>query len=273
MTTTLQTPDSFRQVIAWLRGGDMTPDIQMEERFRQMINEIVMQCIMNNREEIIRIYNAADRKARRERMPSSPISIRAIMAECGMEYDPNLFRTGGRPADPPSQTDEIGDLPEGNTDAPVQTVRYDSLTFAKALVHMAQMEGRGLNMSQIQAILYIAYGVWMVTHEDRLFDEHPQAWQYGPVFPRVYSKLKKGMTDSQVQYLKLKEDSPERLSFLERCFRRYAWTSACDLAAPHKSKGTPWSQTRKENPESQTARIPDSLVRGWFTERVNPEHH
>jgi hypothetical protein len=45
------------------------------------------------------------------------------------------------------------------------------------------------------------------------------------------------------------------------------------LAAPHKSKGTPWSQTRKENPESQTARIPDSLVREWFAERVNPAHH
>ena len=226
MISTLQTPDTFRQVIAWLRGGDETPDIHMEERFRQMIGEIVMQCIVNNREEIIRIYNAADRRARRERMPVSPVSIRAIMAQCGMEYDPNLFRTGGRPVDPPSQTDDIGDLPEGNTDAPVQTVRYDSLTFAKALVHMAQMEGRGLNMSQIQAILYIAYGVWMTGHEDRLFEEHPQAWQYGPVFPRVYSKLKKGMTDSQVQYLKLKEESPERLSFLERCFRRYARTSA-----------------------------------------------
>ena len=270
MTTTLQTPDTFRQVIAWLRGGDETPDIHMEERFRQMIGEIVMQCIVNNREEIIRIYNAADRRARRERMPVSPVSIRAIMAQCGMEYDPNLFRTGGRPVDPPSQTDDIGNLPEGNTDAPVQTVRYDSLTFANALVHMAQMEGRGLNMSQIQAILYIAYGVWMTGHEDRLFEEHPQAWQYGPVFPRVYSKLKKGMTDSQVQYLKLKEESPERLSF---SFRRYARTSVCDLSAPHKSKGTPWSQTRKENPESQTARIPDSLVREWFAERVNPEPH
>ena len=265
--------ENGRQVISWLRGGDMTPDIQMEERFRQMIDEMVMQCIVNNRQEIMRLCNAADRRARRERMPSSPVSIRAIMAECGIEYNPNLLKIGQKPADLPSNIDEIGDLPEGNTDIPVQPMKYDSLTFAKALVYMAQMEGRGLNMSQIQAILYIAYGVWMVTHEDRLFDEHPQAWQYGPVFPRVYSKLKKGMTDSQVQYLKLKEDSPERLSFLERCFRRYAWTSACDLAAPHKSKGTPWSQTRKENPESQTARIPDSLVREWFAERVNPEHH
>ena len=49
-----------------------------------MIGEIVMQCIVNNREEIIRIYNTADRRARRERMPISPVSIRTIMAQCGM---------------------------------------------------------------------------------------------------------------------------------------------------------------------------------------------
>ena len=85
MISTLQTPDTFRQVIAWLRGGDETPDIHMEESFRQMIGEIVMQCIVNNREEIIRIYTAADRRARRDRMPASPISIKSIMAQCGLE--------------------------------------------------------------------------------------------------------------------------------------------------------------------------------------------
>ena len=270
MATTLQTQDTFRQVMAWLRGGDATPDTQMEDRFRQMIGEIVIHCIVNNREEIIKIYNAADRRARRERMPASPISIRSIMAQCGMEYDPNLIKTGRKPADLPSQNDGIGNLPEGNTDEPVQTVRYDSLTFAKALVHMAQMEGKGLNMSQIQAMLYIAYGVWLAQKNDRLFEEHPQAWQYGPVFPRVYSKLNKGLTDSQEQYLKLKDDSPERFAFLERCFRRYAWTRASDLAAPHKSKGTPWSQTRKENPDKQAVRIDDSLVAEWFSQRISP---
>lgn len=270
MISTLQTPDTFRQVIAWLRGGDETPDIHMEESFRQMIGEIVMQCIVNNREEIIRIYNAADRRARRERMPASPISIKSIMAQCGLEYDPNLFRRVPLMADQQPQDDDIGDLPLGDTDAPVHTRRHDSLTFAKALVHMAEMEGRGLNMSQIQAILYIAYGVWMTDHEDRLFEEHPQAWQYGPVFPRVYSKMKKGTTDTQDQYLKLKNDSPERFSFLERCFRRYAWTRASDLSAPHVSSGTPWALTRRSNPDSPTVRIEDDLIREWFQPRVSP---
>lgn len=267
---TLQNNDSYRQVMAWLRSGDITPDTHMEEQFRMMITEIVMQCIVANRDEIRRQCTAADRRERRDRMQPSPLSIRAVMAQCGAEYDPEAFRAVSKPEDLPSEADYIGDLPEGNPEVTVQSVRYDSLSFAKALAHMAQMEGRGLNMSQIQAILYIAYGVWMVNHDDRLFDEHAQAWQYGPVFPRVYSKMKKGTADSQEQFLKLKEDSPERLSFLERCFRRYAWTSACDLAAPHKSKGTPWYQTRKDNPECQTARIPDSLVKEWFSDRVNP---
>lgn len=273
MNTDIHDMDSCLQLMAWINGGEMTSDIEAENGFRQLIKDIVVQCVVTNREEIRRLCTAADRKERRVRMQRSPLSIRTIMEECGMEYDPHLFKGRGVSIDLPPTVDDIGDLPEGDAEVLAHTVKYDSLTFAKALVHMAQMEDRGLNMSQIQAILYIAYGVWMVEHDERLFEEHPQAWQYGPVFPRVYSKLKKGMTDTQVQYLKLKEDSPERLSFLERCFRRYAWTSACDLAAPHKAKGTPWSQTRKENPESPTARIPDSLVKEWFTERVNPQGH
>ena len=93
------------------------------------------------------------------------------------------------------------------------------------------------------------------------------------MFPRAYNKLRKDSADGSDEYYRLKTDHPSIFTYLENCFRRYAWTSACDLAAPHKSKGTPWSQTRKDNPESQTARIPDSLVREWFAERVNPEHH
>ena len=273
MNTSLQNTESYRQVLAWLRGGDVTPDVQMEDRLLRLLNEAVIQCVVNSRDEIRRLCTAADRRERRMARQPSPLSIKAVMAQCGVEYRPGMFGSCSSPGYLPSDADDIGDLPEGDPVVTVHPVRYDSLDFAKALAHMALIEGRGLNMSQIQAILYIAYGVWMVHHDGRLFEEHPQAWQYGPVFPRVYSKMRKGVTDSQERYLKLKEDSPERLAFLERCFRRYAWTSACDLAAPHKSKGTPWHQTRKENPESQTARIPDSLVKEWFTERVNPELH
>ena len=259
----IQQTDSYRQVVAWLRGGDITPDPYMEGKLHEMITAVVMQCIVENRKEIQRLCTAEDRRERRMNRLPSPISLKAIMEQSGCEYDSTLFASKHEE----EPVDDIGDLPEGN---PVkQTKVYDSLTFAKALVHMAEMEGKGLNMSQIQVMLYIAYGVWLAQNDDRLFEEHPQAWQYGPVFPRVYSKMKKGTTDAHEQYMKLMNDSPERFAFLERCFRRYAWTRASDLSAPHVSGGTPWAMTRKNNPDSPTARIEDDLIRDWFLPRVS----
>ena len=262
MDMMIQQTDSYRQVIAWLRGGDMTPDPCMETKLHELITAVVMQCVVENRKEIQRMCTAEDRRERRLHRTPSPISIKAIMEQCGCEYVPSVSRTH---AEVP--IDDIGDLPEA--DPVSQEHTYDSLTFAKAMVHMAHLEGRELNMSQIQVILYIAYGVWLAQNDERLFQEHPQAWQYGPVFPRVYSKMKKGSDDFQEQYLNLMNDSPERFAFLERCFRRYAWTRASDLVAPHVSNGTPWSMTRKRNPDSPTARIEDDLIREWFLPRVS----
>lgn len=259
----LQQTDSYRQVMAWLRGGDVTPDPCMETKFYDMISALVMQCVVENRKEIQRLCTAEDRRERHLRRMPSPISIKTIMEQNGCEYDPAVFASKQAEV----EREDIGNLPEAT---PTQREYVsDSLTFAKALVHMAQLEGRMLNISQIQVILYIAYGVWLAQNDDRLFEEHPQTWQYGPVFPRVYSKMKKGATDTQEQYLKLKNDSPARFAFLERCFRRYAWTRASDLSAPHVSRGTPWSHTRASNPESPTARIEDELIREWFLPRVS----
>lgn len=262
METTMIQTNGYGDVIAWLRGGDVTPDSHMENRFVEMLSTLVAECIVANRKEIQRLCTAADRKERRENRTPSGLSLRALMQETSGTSVPVQIPASAR-------MDEDDDLPPAELPQP-EKASYDSLTFAKALVHMAELEDRALNMSQIQAILYIAYGVWLAQKDDRLFDEHPQAWQYGPVFPRVYTKLKKGMTDSQEQYLKLMNDSPERFAFLERCFRRYAWTRASDLAAPHISKGTPWSQTRQAKPDSPVHRIDDSLVGQWFRDRVSP---
>ena len=139
---------------------------------------------------------------------------------------------------------------------------------AKPLRHMAVIEGIALTQSQIQTILYIAYGVRLATKNERLAMEHPQMWQYGPVFPRAYNKLRKDASDGTDEYYSLKVDYPSIFKYLENCFRRYAWTKACILTAPHLSEGTPWSQTRKSNPDRWGVRIEDELTREWFLPRV-----
>ena len=93
-------------------------------------------------------------------------------------------------------------------------------------------------------------------------------WQYGPVFPRAYNRLRKDAADGTDEYYSLKTGHPNIFRYLENCFRRYAWTKACILTAPHLSEGSPWNDTRRSNPDRWGVRIEDELIREWFLPRV-----
>ena len=103
---------------------------------------------------------------------------------------------------------------------------------------------------------------------ERLTAEHPQMWQYGPVFPRAYNRLRKEADDGSQEYDSLRNEHPDIFQYLTNCFRRYAWTKACILVAPHVADGSPWADTRKSNPDSWGVRIEDDLIREWFLPRV-----
>ena len=68
----------------------------------------------------------------------------------------------------------------------------DSIDFAIYLYRKASfLKYPVLNMTNIQKWLYICYGVHLVLYRKRLLNESPKAWDYGPVFPRVYKAQKK----------------------------------------------------------------------------------
>ena len=144
----------------------------------------------------------------------------------------------------------------------------DSVVVAKALQWMASMHDIHLNGSQIQSILYNAYGVWLATKGERLLSEHPQVWQYGPVFPRAYKHLKKNVGTGEVEYDMLQADHPSEFVFVTKCFPRFAWTSASALSCPHTASGSPWKRSLDANPEKLGSRIDDELIREWFLPRV-----
>ena len=261
MNSLMNQTDTYRQVMTWLHGGDATPDPVMEERFLDLIADRVMvkMGVKVSEEEKARREEAERRRLRRSRMPESPISIKAIMKRI-QEEDASL------PSVP--VTDEE-DLPwENEVKESVVKVGLDSVLVAKALQWMACTHDITLNCSQIQTILYNAYGVWLATKGERLLEEHPQVWQYGPVFPRAYKHLKKNAGNGQVEYDMLRTECPDRFEFIRRCFQRFAWTSAGVLCAPHTAEGSPWKQTKDQSPDKLGVRIEDELIRQWFLPRV-----
>ena len=270
MVTTIQQTDTYRQVFAWLRGGDATPDPQMENNFLDLITAAVAERLIANRQEYERMARAAERAERRASRPAGCLSIKAMLEQVRSE-NPEQVKT---------VLDEDDDLPEAepvqalpmqtttNESSAVSSCELDSVLLAKTLRHMAVIEGISLTQSQIQTIMYIAYGVRLAAKNERLTMEHPQMWQYGPVFPRAYNRLRKDASDGTDEYYSLKTDHPNIFKYLENCFRRYAWTKACILSTPHLSEGTPWYQTRKSNPDRWGVRIEDELIREWFLPRV-----
>lgn len=248
------------EVFAWLRGGDSTPDPEMENRFLDIIAERVMvkMGVKLSDEEAARRAEAERRRQRRSRMTESPISIKTIMRQIREE------EAQAQPALPSEES-----LPWENEAKPAAVPdSLDSVLVAKALQWMASTHEVSLNISQIQTILYNAYGVYLATKGERLLSEHPQVWQYGPVFPRAYKHLKKNAGNGQVEHDMLRNDSPDRYEFIRRCFMRFAWTSAGSLNAPHIAQDSPWKKTKDSNSDKLGVRIEDELIRQWFLPRV-----
>ena len=248
------------EVFAWLRGGDSTPDPEMENRFLDIIAERVMvkMGVKLSDEEAARRAEAERRRQRRSRMTESPISIKTIMKQIREE------EAQAQPALPSEES-----LPWENEAKPAAVPdSLDSVLVAKALQWMASTHEVSLNISQIQTILYNAYGVYLATKGERLLSEHPQVWQYGPVFPRAYKHLKKNSGNGQVEHDMLRNDSPDRYEFIRRCFMRFAWTSAGSLNAPHIAQDSPWKKTKDSNSDKLGVRIEDELIRQWFLPRV-----
>ena len=265
MTTTIQHTDTYRQVMAWLRGGDATPDPEMENSFLDIMTAAVAERLIANRQEYERMARAAERAERRAHRPSGCLSIKAMLDEVRRETSE---KTASVLADGEDLPEAEPMLQSTIQKEEVSSCELDSVILAKSLRHMAVIEGIDLTQSQIQTILYIAYGVRLATKNERLTSEHPQMWQYGPVFPRAYNRLRKDSTDGIDEYYSLKTDHPNIFKYLENCFRRYAWTKACILTSPHLSEGSPWSDTRRSNPDRWGVRIEDELIREWFLPRV-----
>ena len=66
---------------------------------------------------------------------------------------------------------------------------FDSVDIAKALLYCIHLKDGRVTRTKLMAILYEVYAAWLASHRERLFLEHPVAYEYGPWFWRVCNKL------------------------------------------------------------------------------------
>lgn len=148
-------------------------------------------------------------------------------------------------------------------------LRMDSTLIAKALCYRASSSGHAICKKQVQSMLFILYGKTLARDGSRLTIEHPQMWEYGPVFPKAYAAVK-GTSDESFKEVseKLERDSPQISALLDETIARCAWRESRDLTASLLAEGSPCHNAKSRNKEGKkTARMDDTEIRDWFLSR------
>jgi uncharacterized phage-associated protein len=124
---------------------------------------------------------------------------------------------------------------------------YSPTTVANYFIENYADDGE-LTPMKLLKLTYIAYGWYLAVSEKtrKLLNEQPVAWDYGPVFPSLYSNLKR------VGDLKIKDKLPnqslgeiiseEDKIFLEKIWSIYGKFDGVYLSALTHQEGTPWKE-------------------------------
>lgn len=143
------------------------------------------------------------------------------------------------------------------------TYTYDSRTVALYIVAWANENKVTINLTKTQKLLYVAYGANMVFKGNRLCDEHPQAWPYGPVFPQTRNKLLK-MDLSTITFQESALSSLDKDDYLESLmkfvFKGFGYMTAGQLTAWSHRPGSAWDETIHMDGFQWGNPIPDPFI-------------
>ena len=119
----------------------------------------------------------------------------------------------------------------------------DSVKFAIYLEKKARERGIYVNMTKIQKLLYICYGLWLAVEQKQLLNERPKAWNHGPVFPKVHKTQKKnGDGLEKLEGTISPEDFKKYDETIDVTLKLYGkWTANQLVDWTHK-KGTAWDK-------------------------------
>jgi len=153
----------------------------------------------------------------------------------------------------------------------IKTMNYgkvDSVDFAIYLNEKAKAESLQMNVTKIQKLLYICYGLYFAAKREPLLSERPQAWEFGPVFPRVHKKQKKNGNnldgiESSISF----DDMKQYDDILLPVLRHFGRWSASGLVEWTHQRGNAWD--KKYNNDAKYAPLDEHDIIADFQRFVS----
>ncbi len=150
----------------------------------------------------------------------------------------------------------------------------DSLDVARSVAwHYQQLDreltgGKPLSMSLLQTTLFRIYGTYLAQKGIRITVEHPQMWQYGPVFARVYAKMKNNIfADDATRADILKKIGAQMDEFIGRIIRINT-EQKTKLSDTYSSPSSPWGQCNKIHGDKWSIELDDTTIAHWFRKNL-----
>jgi uncharacterized phage-associated protein len=126
---------------------------------------------------------------------------------------------------------------------------YDSRAVANQLLNFARERGEALTPMQVIKLVYIAHGWMLGLYHRPLIRDDVEAWQYGPVIPRLYNAVRKFKSRPVEEISGANNEPPldvQAINMINQVFDRYGRFSGPALSRMTHAPETPWALTYEE---------------------------
>lgn len=132
-----------------------------------------------------------------------------------------------------------------------------------------------MNQTKLQKLMYIVYGAYLVLENDRLCEEHPKAWPYGPVFPSVQKFFAKKKNFDEVtpsfidtdEYIDLKNNQILN-DIIDNTIETFGSFTAKQLSDWSHKENSPWEKACASSNGQWNTVISDSVIKDYFKTEV-----
>jgi uncharacterized phage-associated protein len=145
-----------------------------------------------------------------------------------------------------------------------------AIAVAQAFLDLAAHEGRSLTNMKLQKLVFFAHGVHLAAYDGSPLIEDPiRAWDFGPVIPPLYEKLRrfgKGTVDPTIAPAERTLD-PDGSEFqaIRSVWEAYKAYDAWSLSRITHQPGSPWSKIWEACKYDD---IPNEVIREYYQGRV-----
>jgi uncharacterized phage-associated protein len=150
-----------------------------------------------------------------------------------------------------------------NKEYPLSNKNYGGITVSRFIAAYWNKEHADINLTKIMKLTYLLYGIHLSMRGERLFNEHPQAWPFGPVFPNIRIQLLRSdynaISLDSFEFKDISEDE-DIIRFVDILYGIFGKCTQDDLIQWTTGIETPWYRVKSTWWRKWGKEIPDSYI-------------